>query len=81
MFRFHDYQCGFSDGVDCNRAIFGFANIVRYFRNRHNDVYLAALDVTKAFDRINHFNVLQCLLEYGFHLKLAKCVLPVVQKY
>ena len=38
--------------------------------------------MTKTFYRVNHFNVLQRLLECGFPLKLVYvCVLPVVQKY
>ena len=71
LFHFHDNQFGFCDGGGCNKAMFAFTNSVRYFRNRHNNIYVAALDVTKAFDRVNQFNVLQCLLECGFPVKLV----------
>ena len=71
MFHFYDYQFGFFDAGGCNKTIFAFANTDRYFRNRHSNVNLAELDVIKAFDKVNQYNVLQRLLECGFPLKLV----------
>ena len=50
LFHFHDNRLGFCDEGGCNKAIFAFTNPVRYFRNRHSNIYLAALEVTKTFD-------------------------------
>ena len=30
-----------------------------------NQLVLVALNITKAFDRLNHFSIFQCLLEHG----------------
>ena len=78
LFYFHDNQFGFCDRGGCSKAIFAFTNTVRYFMNRHSNVYLAALDVTKAFDRVN-----QCFATFvrmWFSFEIGKRVLPVVQK-
>ena len=60
----------FFNGGGCNKVNFAFTNTVRYFRNRHSKMNLAALDLTKTFGRVNQFDVLQRLLESGFPLKL-----------
>ena len=66
LFMYHENQFGFSVGRGCNKVIFAFDNTVKYFRDRHSNVFLSELDVTKAFDRLNHFSVMKCLLERGF---------------
>ena len=58
LFSFHVNQFGFSNGDGCNEAIFALNNTVNYFRERHSNKFLCALDMTKAFDRINLFSVL-----------------------
>lgn len=37
--------------------------VVNYFNNRGSNVYIASLDATKAFDRINHFKLFTTLLQ------------------
>ena len=66
LFAYNENQFGFSVGGGCNEAMFAFNNIVKYFKDRHSIFFLSGLDVTKAFDRVNHFNVMKCLLERGF---------------
>ena len=71
LIHFQENQLSFTDVLGCNKTIFACTKTVRYFRNRHSNVYLAVLDVTKAFNRFNQFNSLQRLLECGFPLKLV----------
>jgi hypothetical protein len=71
LFDNHENQFGFCKGGGCSKAIFAFNSTVNYFRDKHSNVFLSALDVTKAFDRINHFSLLSCLLERGFPVQLV----------
>ena len=75
FFSFLVNQFGFSSGGGCNKAIFALNNTVKYFRERHSNMFLCALDMTKAFDRINQFIVLRCMLERGFPVELVNVML------
>ena len=72
LFSYHANQFGFCAAGGCNKAIFAFNNTVRYFRDKNSNVYIYALDITKAFDRLNHFNLFQCLLERGLPTQLVE---------
>jgi hypothetical protein len=61
-------QFGFKKGVGCNQAVFTVRNIVNRFLNGGSTVNLCALDLSKAFDKVNH-----CAL----FIKLMKRRLPV----
>jgi len=37
-------------------------NVIEYFNERGSNVYLASLDASKAFDRVNHFQLYQTLM-------------------
>ena len=49
---------------------------MKYFRNKHSNVYFCSLDATKAFDRINHFYFLSyflsCLCDHGLPFDLIQ---------
>ena len=61
-----DYQFGFKKKVGCSHAMFCLKSCIDYFVANNSSVNLCSIDVSKAFDRVNHF----CLL-----LKLmSKCV-------
>jgi hypothetical protein len=47
-------QLGFKKGIGCGPAIYGVQNVVKYFTNHCSYVNIAALDASKAFDRLNH---------------------------
>ena len=72
LFSSHANQFGFCAEVGCNKAIFAFNNTVRYFRDKNSNVYICALDITKAFDRLNHFSLFQCLLEHELPTQLVE---------
>jgi len=62
-------QYGFKKGVSCNHAIFAVRNIVDSFVSKGSTVNLCAIDIAKAFDKVNH---------YALYMKLMKRRIPVV---
>ena len=72
LFSSHTNQFGFCAGGGCNKAMFVFNNTVKYFREKNSNVYICVLDITKAFDRLNHFSIFQCLLERGLPTQLVE---------
>ena len=72
--RFSDYfsvsdnQFGFKKGLGCSHAIYTLRQTVEFYVNGGSTVTLCALDLSKAFDKTNH---------YALFLKLMKRNLPV----
>ena len=58
-------QFGFKDSVGCADAIFTLKSTMEYFVDRGSSVYIASLDISKAFDRVNHYKLYQSLLSAG----------------
>jgi len=50
-----DLQFGFKKRVGCNHALYAVQSVVRHFTNGNSTVNLCALDMSKAFDGVNHF--------------------------
>ena len=48
-----DTQFGFKKGLGCNHAIFSVRTIVESFVRKGNTVNLCAIDLSKAFDKVN----------------------------
>ena len=67
---FHSNQFGFVPGGVCNKSLFAFRTSVRYFQNINSRVYVASLDLSDAFDRVNHYGLLTLLMECGMPLFL-----------
>jgi hypothetical protein len=81
-----ELQFGFVSGKGCQKELFTLETVVNYFNCRGSPVYLASLDATKAFDRVNHYALfykLMCLhipvyllnIIVDWHLKLSGYVL------
>ena len=47
-------QFGFKKGVGCTQAIYACRNIVNHFVQSDNTINKCALDLSKAFDKVNH---------------------------
>ena len=71
LFTTHVNQFRFSTNGGCSEAIFTFNSYVQYFREKNSNVFLCALDISKAFDRLNHYSIFQCLIERGFPVQLV----------
>ena len=61
-------QFGFKKGLGCNHAIYTVRHIVERFIKGGNAVNLCAIDLSKAFDKVNH---------HALFIKLMKRNLPV----
>ena len=59
-------QFGFKKGLGCSDAIFSLRTAIDYFRERDNTVYDSAVDISKAFDNVNHYKLYTSLLKAGF---------------
>ena len=59
-------QFGFKKGLGCSNAIFSLRTAIEYFRERGSTVYASALDISKAFDNVNHYKLYTSLLKAGF---------------
>ena len=71
-----DLQFGFKQKSSCAHAIFLLKqDLTDYFVTRGSNVYLAALDAHKAFDRVNHVKLFGLMLDKGLPGRLVKVVL------
>ena len=63
----NDNQFGFKKGLGCSHAIYTVRNIVNRFVAEGNTVNLCAIDLSKAFDKVNH---------HALYIKLMKRHIP-----
>jgi len=56
-------QFGFKQNSSCNHALFTLRNVVQHYVADNSTVNICALDISKAFDRVDHFALLQCLMD------------------
>ena len=59
----HDLQFGFKKNSGCNQAIFVLTEVIKYYLDNGSNVFLSALDLTKTFDKVNHFKLFTALFE------------------
>ena len=58
-------QSGFQPGSGTREGIFNLRPICEKATDVQKDVYICFIDYTKAFDRVKHFKMIECLLEIG----------------
>ena len=65
---FHCNQFGFIPGGGCNKAL-GYSPLIRttveYFQNSYSRVYVASLNLSKAFDLVSQYGLLTLLMKRG----------------
>ena len=64
----NDLQFGFTADRGCQKALMVMSTVVDYFNDKGSNVFVAGLDVSKAFDSINH---------YGIFIKFINANIPV----
>ena len=62
-----ELQLGFKKGMGCRDAIFTLRNVVSHITNSGSTAVLCALDISKAFDKMNH---------YALYIKLMQKNIP-----
>ena len=50
----NDRQFGFKKSVGCGHAIYSLYKTVDYFTQLNSTVNICSLDLSKAFDKVNH---------------------------
>ena len=58
----HELQFGFKKGGGCEKALLVFKTAVEYYNNHGSTLFVAALDLTKVYDRLD-----QCILTLKFY--------------
>ena len=58
-------QSGFRPGTGTREGIFNLRTICERATDVQKDVYICFIDYTKAFDRVKHFKMIECLSEIG----------------
>ena len=53
----YELQFEFSKSGGCDKALLVFKTVVKYYNNHGSTVFVSALDLTKAYDRLN-----QCII-------------------
>ena len=65
-------QFGFKKDLSCSHALFVLSQTVDYFVQHGINVFMAAFDAKKAFDRVNHVKLFEKLIERGFPAGIVK---------
>jgi len=68
FFETSDNQFGFKKNISCSHAIYSVKCVVDHFTNQGSTINLCALDLKKAFDKMNH---------HGLFLRLMERMLPI----
>ena len=67
-----DNQFGFKVGHSTDLCVYPLAEFIEYFKRRSTSVYVAVLDASKAFDKINHWVLFKKLINRGIPIYLVK---------
>ena len=62
-------QFGFKPGLGTDTCIFALKQVIQYYQSLSSPVYVAFIDASKAFDKINHYHLMA---------KLINCEVPVI---
>ena len=58
----HDHQFGFKKQHSTDMCIFTLKSVIKYYNKESTPVYSCCLDASKAFDRVNHWNLFNKLI-------------------
>ena len=67
-----DNQFGFKAGHSTDLCVYALTEFIEYFKRRSTSVYVAFIDASKAFDKINHWVLFKKLINKGIPIYLVK---------
>ena len=68
----HDHQLGFKTKHCADICIFSVKSIIKYDTGHETPVYTCFLDVSKAFDRVNHLTLFTILINSCISLLIVR---------
>jgi hypothetical protein len=80
-------QYGFKKGRGCSQAIHDLKQTVDYYTSRDSTINIATLDISKAFDKINHYKLLLQLMKRFISVNIVRlltnwyCKLTTIMKW
>jgi len=66
LFITSDNQLGFKKNLSCMHAIYTVRSVVNYYTQNGSTVNVCSLDLSKAFDKMNHYALLNKLMDRKF---------------
>jgi len=75
-----ELQFGLKQKTGCSDALGAFSNVVDYYTQNGSTVSVAALDTSKAFNKVNHFGLFIKLLKRKIPVKFYQGINQLVQK-
>ena len=73
-----DNQFGFKSDYSTDLCVYALTEFIEYFKRRSTSVYVAFLDASKAFDKINHWVLFKKLINRGIPIYLVKIIVLLV---
>jgi len=73
----HELRYAFKKGIGCQNAVFTVQQVVNYFNERVSTVFMAAIDATKACDRVCHRKLFNKLVERN----VPRCLIAVLRDW
>jgi hypothetical protein len=73
-FETSDYQFGFKKQLSCSHVVYSVRSVIESYVANGSTVNLCALDLSKAFDRMNHFALFIRLMERNFPVEILKII-------
>ena len=67
-----DNQFGYKAGHSTDLCVYALTEFIEYFKSRSTSVYVAFLDASKAFDKINHWVLFKKLIARSVPIYLVK---------
>ena len=73
--RTDNLQFGFKKGLGCSNALFLLRQTIHFFTSHGSDIFIASLDASRAFDRVNHFKLYSTLIKSNVSSEFVRIII------